>query len=117
MINCSLMTSLSVEECGHACVCLCTCAYTMKLQLPEGSDVVLFFLRVCAKSLQSCLTFRNPVDHSPLSMGFSSQEYWSGLPCPPPGDHPSPGMEPQSLRSAALAGPFFFTTSTTTVLI
>ena len=37
--------------------------------------MVLFFLHVCAKLLQSCLTFRNPMDHSPLSKGFSSQEY------------------------------------------
>ena len=33
----------------------------------------------------------------PLSMGFSRQEYWSGLPCPSPGDLPDPGMEPVSL--------------------
>ena len=33
----------------------------------------------------------------PLSMGFSRQEYWSGLPSPPPGDLPNPGMEPLSL--------------------
>ena len=45
-------------------------------------------------------------------MGFSRQEYWSGLPCPPPGDLPNPGMEPVSLLSDALAGRFF-TTSTT----
>ena len=32
-----------------------------------------------------------------LSMGFSRQEYWSGLPCPPPGDLPDPGIEPGSL--------------------
>ena len=31
-----------------------------------------------------------------LSMGFSRQEYWSGLPCPPPGDLPDPGIEPMS---------------------
>ena len=31
-----------------------------------------------------------------LSMGFSRQEYWSGLPCPPPGDLPDPGIEPGS---------------------
>ena len=37
-------------------------------------------------------------------MGFSRQEYWSGLPCPPPGDLPSPENEPVSL---ALAGGFF----------
>ena len=44
-----------------------------------------------------------------LSMGFSRQEYWSRLPCPPPGDLPDPGMEPMT---PALAGRFF--TSNTT---
>ena len=48
---------------------------------------------------------------APLSMGFSRQEYWSGLLCPPPGDLPNPGTEPASLMSLALAGRFF--TSTT----
>ena len=33
---------------------------------------------------------------APLSMEFSRQEYWSGLPCPPPGDLPNPGAEPRS---------------------
>ena len=33
---------------------------------------------------------------APLSMGFSRKEYWSGLPCPPPGDLPDPGTEPRS---------------------
>ena len=33
---------------------------------------------------------------APLSMGFSRQEYWSGLPCPPSGDFPDPGIEPVS---------------------
>ena len=32
---------------------------------------------------------------APLSMGFSRQEYWSGLPCPPPGNLPNPGIEPR----------------------
>ena len=41
-----------------------------------------------------------------LFMGFSSQEYWSGFPFPPPGDLPDPGMEPSS---PALAGGFFTT--------
>ena len=48
---------------------------------------------------------------TPLSMGFSRQEYWSGLSCPPPGDLPDPGIKPASLRSPALTGRFF-TTST-----
>ena len=46
------------------------------------------------------------------SMGFSRQEYWSGLPCPPPADLPDPGIEPVSLMFPALTGGFF-TTSTT----
>ena len=46
---------------------------------------------------------------APLFMGFSRQEYWSGLPCPPPGDLPDPGIEP---TSPSLAGGFL-TTSTT----
>ena len=42
-----------------------------------------------------------------LSMGFSRQEYWSGLTCPPPGDLPDPGIEPRSPGYPALAGGFF----------
>ena len=49
---------------------------------------------------------------APLSTGFSRQEYWSGLPCPFPGDLPNPGMEPWSLLSPALAGGFFTTSAT-----
>ena len=44
-----------------------------------------------------------------LSMGFSRQEHWSGLSCPPPGDILNPGIEPTSLISPALAGGFFTT--------
>ena len=40
-------------------------------------------------------------------MGFLRQEYWSGLPCPPPGDLPDPGIELKSLTSPVLAGEFF----------
>ena len=43
---------------------------------------------------------------APLSTGFPRQEYWSGLPLPPPGDLPDPGIEPMS---PALAGRFFTT--------
>ena len=52
------------------------------------------------------------VRQAPLSMGFSRQEYWSGLPCPPPGDLPNPGIKPRSLRSPALAGRLFTTSAT-----
>ena len=52
-----------------------------------------------AKSLQSCQTLCDPMDpklQAPLCLGFSRQEYWSGLPVPPPGDLPVPGIEPTS---------------------
>ena len=49
---------------------------------------------------KSCPTLCDPMDckarQAPLSMGFSWQEYWSGLPFPPPGNLPNPGMEPGS---------------------
>ena len=48
---------------------------------------------------------------SPLSMGFSKQEYWSGFLCPLPGDLPDPGIKPSSLMIYALSSRFF-TTST-----
>ena len=67
--------------------------------------------RVHAKSLHLCQTLCDPLE-APLSVGFSRQEYWSGLPCPPPRDLPDLGIEPTSLASPALAGGFF-TTSTT----
>ena len=50
---------------------------------------------------QSCPTLCDPMDNSlhqaPLSMGFSRQEYWSGLPFPSPGNLPNPGIKPRSL--------------------
>ena len=49
---------------------------------------------------------------APLSMGFSRQVYWIGLPFPSPGDLPNPGVEPASLISLALAGRFFTTSVT-----
>ena len=48
-------------------------------------------------------------DH--LSKGFSRQEYWSGLPFPPPGELPDPGIEPTSPTSPVLAGKFFISAS------
>ena len=49
---------------------------------------------------------------APLFMGFSRQEYWSGLPFSPPQDLPDPGIKPESLTSPALAGRFFTTSDT-----
>ena len=75
------------------CVCVCVCVYSVA---------------------QSCLALCDPMDCSvahqaPLSMGFSWQENWSGLPLPSSGDLSNPEIEPASLVSPALAGRFFTT--------
>ena len=49
------------------------------------------------------------VCQAPLPMGFSWQEYWSGLPFPPPGDLPDPNIKPMSSASPPLAGRFLTT--------
>ena len=72
-------------------------------------------MHACVLSHFSCVWLCTPIDCSPqalLSMGFSRQEYWGGLPFPLPGDLPDPGIELVSLTPTALAGGvFFFTTS------
>ena len=68
-----------------------------------------------AKSLQSVPAVCDPMDCSPpgsSSMGFSRQEYWSGLLCPPPGDLPDPGIGSMYLTSSALESGFFTTSAT-----
>ena len=61
--------------------------------------------------VQLCATLWTVALQAPLSMGFSRQAYWSGLPRPAPGDLPNPGIEPTSLMSPALAGRFFTTSA------
>ena len=62
--------------------------------------------------VQLFVTLWTRAHQAPLSMGFSIQEYWSRLPCSPPGDIPESEIEPMSVMSPALADEFF-TTSTT----
>ena len=77
----------------HAYVYVCVCAYC------HFSCVGLF------------VTLWTVAHQAPLSTGFSRQEYWSGLLCPPPGDLSNPGIKPLSLKSPALAGGFFTTSA------
>ena len=60
----------------------------------------LLFLSVPCLVTQSCPTLCDPMDFQPARLlcpwGFSRQEYWSGLTCPPPGDLPNPGIEARS---------------------
>ena len=62
--------------------------------------------------VQLCVTLWTVAHKAPLSMGLSKQEYWSGLPCPPPRDLPNTGIEPASLKPPALAGRLYTTSVT-----
>ena len=57
--------------------------------------------------MSDSVTSQAVAHQAPLSMEFSRQEYWSGLPFPSPGGLPDPGIEPTSLKSPALASGFF----------
>ena len=71
----------------------------------ESRDTQLVELAIHSLSRVRLVATSWTVAHqAPLSMGFSRQEYWSGLPLPPPGDLPKPGIEPVSPASA---GAFF----------
>ena len=83
------------------------------LTQPEARGTETHHTYVCVLSrVQLSVTPWTVARQAPLSMRFSRQEYWGGLPFPPPGNLPNPGIEPSSLMSPALAGGFF-TTSTT----
>ena len=73
-------------------------------------------MRVCVLNHFSCIklfvTVWTVACQVPLSMGFSRQEYWSGLPCPSPGDLPYLGILLVSLMSPALAAELFTTNFT-----
>ena len=90
-------TVTDVCVCTHACMCVHARTH------------------MCTKSLPSCLTLSTlwtVARQAPLSMGFSRQEYWSELPCLPPGDLPNPEIKPASLMSPALADSIFTTSNT-----
>ena len=70
----------------------------------------------CFSHVQLFLTLMTIAHQAPLSMGFPRQEYWSGLPRPPPGDLPNPRIKPPSLRYPALVCRFFITSATLDVL-
>ena len=67
---------------------------------------------VCFSRVQLFVTLWTVAPQATLSMEFSRQEFWRGLPCPPPGDLPDPEIELASLMSLALAGGFFTTSAT-----
>ena len=64
-----------------------------------GTLVLLFLLLSCFSHILLFAVRWSVVCQAPLSTGFSRQKYWSGLPFPPPGDLPDPGIEPSSPNS------------------
>ena len=90
------------ERYGKVCVCVCVRACMRAC--------VRACARVRVRALSHARLFMTPqtvASQVPLSMGFSRQEYWSGLPFPTQRNFPNPGMEPASLISPALTGRFF----------
>ena len=78
------------------------------LTQPEARGTETHHTYVCVLSrVQLSVTPWTVARQAPLSMGFSTQKYWSGLPFPPPGNLPNPEIEPASPVSLALAGGFF----------
>ena len=82
------------------------------LQTIKKKVEILSGVCACAQSLQVCLILlQTPwtvAYHPPLSVEFSRQEHWSGLPFPSPGDLPDPVIEPVSSVSPALVGRSFY---------
>ena len=70
---------------GVPCSCSGRCTHFLACRLSRFGHVRLF------------VNWRTKVRQAPLSIGFSRREYWSELPCPPPGDLPDPGIVPTSL--------------------
>ena len=113
--SCLSISSLSKSAQPH---------HALKLPASELRGHVCFSFRTNSKVLlcyavlsrfsriQLCATLRTLAHQDPLSIGFSRQEYWSGLLFPPPEDLPDPGIEPTSLTSLALPGMFFTTSAT-----
>ena len=86
---------------------LCSTVFSYKCSLQRQEN-----LWICNRNLCACLAAPAMSDSSPLSMGFSRQENWSGSPSPPPGDLPNSGIKPASFMSPALAGGYFTTSAT-----
>ena len=82
------------QEDIYLCVCVCVCVCVRARVYVQSLSCVRLFVTTWAVTHQA-----------PLSMGFSRQEYWSGMPCSSPGDHSDPGIE---TWSPALQADFFF---------
>ena len=74
----------------------------MKIIYLINNDINYYAVTCCFSRVQLYVTPWSVAHQAPLSMGFSRHKYWNGLPCPPPGDLPNPGIEPASPVAPAL---------------
>ena len=82
-------------------------------RIPAGNLLSMYACMLsCCSHVRLFITLWTIARQASLSMGFIRQEYWSVLPCPPPGDLPDPEINPSSLMSPALAGRFLTTSAT-----
>ena len=102
----------SLSGCCDVFVSLCVSAQPSTLAAWADSSCTCACVPSCFNPVQLSVTPRALARQAPLSMGFSRQEHWSGLPCPPPGHLPNPGIELALLTSPALGGRFFTTSAT-----
>ena len=86
--------------------CCAVCIIVLNIIRKALNNVSEVYLCVCI-TLHMCGFSCFQLFATLLSMKFSKQEYWNGLPFPPPGDLPNPGIKPESLASPVLAGRFF----------
>ena len=105
---------MCVHACTHTLVHAHPRAHVLFWSGIANEDILTFpKLPVCVLShfshVQPFVTPWTLAHQASLSMGFSKQEYWRGLPFPPPGDLPNPAIKSESLVSPALAGGFFTT--------
>ena len=76
--------------------------HILQLKILEAAAKMLACVLRPFRHVQLFSTPRTIARQAPLSMGFSRQEYWSGLPCLPPGDLPNPGIEHTSLYISSI---------------
>ena len=134
-LQCCVSFGCTAKWFNYMYVCLCVCVYKNHFWILSHyrllQDIAYSSLCYTVTLDPCCLSILNIVEcivhvcmlshvwlfatpwaiahQAPLSLEFSRQEYWSGLPFPPPGDLPNPGIELTSLTSPALAGRFFIT--------
>ena len=106
----ALSVSFSTSSFLFATYNFCSYLFTV-LSVIQGHYYSLMHMCGSCSWVQLFVALWTVAHQDPLSMGFSRQEYWSGLPCSPPGDLPDPGIEPMSLTSPSFAGGFFTTSA------